>query len=170
MNTEEHRGASAGSRGLRVVPAVAMLAALGLGAACRRPAPPRQWEWQSGGLSEVLAAARAQGTAALVEVYAEDVFSRDPAKPDGIHGKAALLGYFKKLLATFPDWVWTADDVFPVDGGFALRWKARIPVGEKVIEETGMDLVLVENGKVTRNEVYFDRAALLGAVEENRRR
>ena len=97
----------------------------------------------------------------LVEVYAEDVFYRDPAKPDGIHGKAALLGYFKKLLATFPDWVWTADDVFPVDGGFALRWKARIPVRGKAYEETGRDLARVANGKVTRNEVYFDRAALL---------
>ena len=49
----------------------------------------------------------------LIEIYAVDVFYRDPAKPDGIHGKAALLAYFRKLLAANPDWVWRADEVFP---------------------------------------------------------
>ena len=102
----------------------------------------------------------------LAAIYADDVFYRDPAKPGGIRGKAALLAYLRKLLAVFPDWVWTADEVWPVDGGFVLRWKARIPVGEEVIEETGMDFVLVEDGRVTRNEVYFDRSALLLAMEK----
>ena len=102
----------------------------------------------------------------LVEVYSEDVFYRDPAKPDGIQGKADLLSYLRKLLAAFPDWVWEADDVFPIDGGFALRWKATIPVGNSVVQETGMDLVLVRDGKVIRNEVYFDRAALLAAMSK----
>ena len=102
----------------------------------------------------------------LVEIYADDVFYRDPAKPGGIRGKADLLAYLRRLLAVFPDWTWTADEVWPVDGGFVLRWKARIPVDEDVIEETGMDLVLVEDGLITRNEVYFDRAALLAAMEK----
>ncbi len=100
----------------------------------------------------------------LIEVYAEDVFYRDPAKPDGIHGRSALLAYFRKLLAAFPEWVWRADGVFPVEGGFTLRWKAEIPVKGTVIHETGLDLVLVEDGLVTRNEVYFDRSALLAAM------
>ena len=34
----------------------------------------------------------------LLEVYSEDVFYRDPAKPDGIRGKASLLAYLHKLL------------------------------------------------------------------------
>ena len=121
----------------------------------------------------------------LVQVYAEDVFYRDPAKPEGVRGKAALLEYFRKLLTTFPDWVWTAKEVFPIDGevapsrrstassvgsGFILRWKARIPVGSMIVHEAGMDLVLVENGLITRNEVYFDRAALLAAMKEQDRR
>lgn len=101
----------------------------------------------------------------LIEVYAGDVFYRDPAKQEGITGKAALLAYFRKLLAAFPDWVWTADDVWPVEGGFVLRWRAKIPVGKKIVQETGMDLVLVKGGLVTRNEVYFDRAALLAAMK-----
>ena len=94
---------------------------------------------------------------------------RDPARPDGVQGRAALLEYLRKLLAVYPDWVWRADAVFPIDGGFTLRWKAEIPVKGTVIHETGLDLVLVENGLVTRNEVYFDRSALLGAIPDTGR-
>ena len=47
---------------------------------------------------------------------------------------------------------------------FTLRWKAEIPAKGTVIHEAGLDLVLVENGLVTRNEVYFDRSALLAAI------
>ena len=64
----------------------------------------------------------------LVEAYSDDVFHRDPAVPDGIHGKPALLAYLRKLLQRFPAWVWRADDVFPVQDGFVLRWKAVIPL------------------------------------------
>jgi hypothetical protein len=101
----------------------------------------------------------------LAAVYAEDVFYRDPVKPEGITGNAALLAYFKKLLAANPAWVWTAEDVFPVEGGFVLRWKAKIPVGGMTVHEDGMDLVLVRDSLVTRNEVYFDRTDLLAAMK-----
>ena len=78
----------------------------------------------------------------------------------------ALRAYLTKLLARNPDWVWTADDVWPLrdQEGFALRWKAAIPVGATVVHETGLDLVLVEGGLITRNEVYFDRVGLLAAM------
>lgn len=98
-------------------------------------------------------------------MYAEHVFYCDPAKPDGVQGKTALLEYLRKLLAIYPDWIWRADDVFPIERGFTLRWKAEIPVKGKVIHEAGLDLVLVEDGLVTRNEVYFDRSALLAAMK-----
>jgi hypothetical protein len=99
----------------------------------------------------------------LIEVYGGNVFYRDPAKPEGIRGKSNLLRYFRKLLAVYPDWVWEAKDVFPLEGGFALAWKATIPVTGTVIVEHGMDLVLIEEDKIVRNEVYFDRSALLAA-------
>jgi hypothetical protein len=105
---------------------------------------------------------------ALIEVYSEDAFYRDPARPEGLRGRDELLPYFRKLLAANPNWVWSADAVFPISGGFTLRWKARIPVGAAVVEETGLDLVLVEQGLVTRNEVYFDRAASLAAIAAQR--
>lgn len=99
----------------------------------------------------------------LIEVYGENAFYRDPAKPEGIRGKPDLLRYFRKLLAVYPDWVWEAKDVFPVKGGFALAWKATIPVAGTVVVEHGLDLVLTEEDKIVRNEVYFDRSALLAA-------
>jgi len=87
-----------------------------------------------------------------------------PAKPGGVKGRPAILAYFRKLLAAFPDWVWQCDEVFPIDGGFTGRWKAVIPVGDTVIHETGLDLVLIEHDLITVNEVYFDRSALLAAM------
>jgi hypothetical protein len=54
--------------------------------------------------------------------------------------------------------------VFPIEGGFTLRWKAEILVKGKVVHETGLDLVLVESGLVKRNEVCFDRSGLPAAM------
>jgi ketosteroid isomerase-like protein len=105
----------------------------------------------------------------LAGFYSDDVVYRDPARPDGVRSRPALLEYQRALLARFPDWTWTADAVLPIDGGFVLRWKARIPVGDIGVEGTGMDLVLVQDGLITRNEVYFDRTALLRAMAASRR-
>ncbi|MBI5501530.1 MAG: thioredoxin family protein [Deltaproteobacteria bacterium] len=83
MDTDEHRW---GRQGWLLV-AFAMTAWI---TACRKQAPQARWEWQSGGLAEVLAAARAQGAMALVEVYAswcptcheleQEVFSDNAAR------------------------------------------------------------------------------------------
>jgi len=100
----------------------------------------------------------------LVQAYAPTVFYRDPAVPQGLTGRDALQAYFRRLLAKNPDWTWTADEVWPLEGGFTLRWKAVIPVGAALVHETGLDLVLVKDGLVTRNEVYFDRVGLMAAM------
>ena len=92
----------------------------------------------------------------LLSFYADDAFYRDPAKPGGLRGHKELLSYFKKLLAKNPDWVWKAKEIFPTSGGFTLKWEATIPRGDKVLTEVGLDIVEVKDGKITRNEVYFD--------------
>ena len=102
----------------------------------------------------------------LVKIYAEDAFYRDPVRPQGMKGHAELLPYLKRLLAANPRWVWEFVEAFPTDKGFTLKWKATIPVGDQVITEYGVDIVEVSGGKVTRNEVYFDRAALLDALRK----
>ncbi len=104
----------------------------------------------------------------LITFYTEDAFYRDPAKPKGLRGRTELLTYFRSLLRHNPSWVWEADEIFPIEGGFVLRWRASIPAGRIVIRETGMDIVLVEKGLITRNEVYFDRSSLLAEMEMKR--
>jgi hypothetical protein len=101
----------------------------------------------------------------LIEFYSEDAFYLDPAKPKGLKGREEIFQYFKKLLAANPNWIWEAVEVFPTKKGFTAKWKATIPVGTKVIIEYGMDIVEVENGKIKRNEVYFNTSNLFSALK-----
>lgn len=101
----------------------------------------------------------------LASFYAEDAFYSDPAIPQGVRGTAALLAYFEKLLAHNPDWVWTQLEGIPMEGGFLNKWLARIPVQDKTLEIVGVCLVQLDgDGKIKRNEVYFDRAELLAEI------
>ena len=102
----------------------------------------------------------------LASFYADDAFYLDPAIPRGVQGKPALLAYFRKLLSRNPNWVWKQIEGIPMEGGFLNKWLAHIPVGEKVLEVVGVCFVqLCAEGKIKRNEVYFDRTQLLAAVE-----
>jgi len=102
----------------------------------------------------------------LIKYYSQDAFYSDPARREGMRGHSEILPYFKRLLAANPDWVWELVEAFPTKEGFTGKWKATIPVGNKVIIEYGVDIVEVSGGKVTRNEVYFDRTALLEAYKQ----
>ncbi|HME50779.1 MAG TPA: nuclear transport factor 2 family protein [Candidatus Lokiarchaeia archaeon] len=102
----------------------------------------------------------------LISFYSEDAYYQDPANPSGLQGHGQILSYFKKLLAANPDWVWELVEAFPTELGFLGKWKATIPVGSEVITEYGVDLVEVEEGKITRNEVFFDRTNLLSALRK----
>lgn len=98
----------------------------------------------------------------LASFYSDDAFYLDPAVPDGLNGKPAILEYFRKLLARNPDWVWTQIEGIPIEGGFLNKWHARIPVGEEALEIVGVCLVQFDDeGKIRRNEVYFDRTELM---------
>jgi hypothetical protein len=101
----------------------------------------------------------------LLTCYAEDARYRDPAKPDGLQGHGELRRYFGKLLALNPAWRWEAEEIMPTAGGFTLKWRAIIPVGDQEIVEHGLDIVEVDaRGLITRNEVYFDRTAWFAAM------
>ena len=96
--------------------------------------------------------------------YTENAVYRDPAKPNGLMGPE-LLPYFKRLLQLNPNWTWHVQEILPTASGFCLKWRAEIPVGEKMIHETGLDIVEIENRKICRNEVFFDRVTLLDAMQ-----
>lgn len=102
----------------------------------------------------------------LAAFYTDDAFYSDPGVPEGVQGKEALLGYFRALLARFPDWVWTNTAATPMEGGFLNHWHATIPVGITVIECDGVCTVRLRDGLIERNQVFFDRSELLTAITE----
>jgi predicted enzyme related to lactoylglutathione lyase len=107
----------------------------------------------------------------LASFYSDEAFYLDPGVPNGIRGKAALLSYFGKLLGYNPNWVWTQIEGIPMERGFLNKWHAAIPVGQKTLQVTGVCLVQLDPaGKITRNEVYFDRSELLAEIHAHMRK
>ncbi|HEU4980131.1 MAG TPA: nuclear transport factor 2 family protein [Solirubrobacterales bacterium] len=102
----------------------------------------------------------------LASFYTDDAFYSDPAVPDGVRGRDALLDYFRALLARFPDWEWSMVEATPMVRGFLNHWHATIPVGDHVIEVDGVCTVALRDGLIERNQVYFDRSALLAAMAD----
>ena len=89
----------------------------------------------------------------------------DAGIPNGAKGKAELTAYFRKLLAQNPEWVWSQIEAIPMEDGFLNKWMAKIPVGKKTLECIGVCFVQFdEQGKIKRNEVYFDRTELVSEV------
>ncbi len=106
--------------------------------------------------------------ASLLSYYTEDALYSDPAVRQGLHGHTELLSYFGKLLKYNPEWKWKAIEIMETARGFTLKWEASIPVGNKTVIERGLDIVELRDGKISRNEVYFDRAGWLKAIAENK--
>lgn len=100
----------------------------------------------------------------LVSFYTPDAVYSDPAVPDGVRGRGALLAYFQRLLARNPDWVWTHTGSIPMEDGFLNRWHASIPVGEGTVETDGVCTVQLREGLIYANHVFFDRSELLAAL------
>jgi hypothetical protein len=102
----------------------------------------------------------------LLAFYAPDAYYEDPARPDGLRGHEALRPYLTKLLARNPDWTWRRKSLHPVEGGFVVRHEATIPLGGGTLVERCMDLVLLDaQGRIARNEVYFDRSRWMDALK-----
>lgn len=102
----------------------------------------------------------------LISYYSEDAFYSDPEHRDGLQGREVILSYFVKLLDVYRDWVWTPIELFPIMNGFVLKWKCTIYVGTRTLHEIGVDIVILKDNKIVRNEVYFDRTRLMQAIEE----
>jgi ketosteroid isomerase-like protein len=100
----------------------------------------------------------------LIGFYSDDALYVDPANKLGLRGRDQILPYFKKLLAANPNWKWELVESFPTELGFVAKWKAAMPVGKELITEYGMDIVEIQQGRIRRNEVYFDRSSFLKAL------
>ncbi len=105
----------------------------------------------------------------LLAFYADDAFFLDPGRPAGIQGKEQLTIYFTKVLGNNPTWIWRQVEPIPLEGGFMNRLEARIPVGDKIIECSALCfLQFNKEGKIRRNEIYFDRTDLVREINKYR--
>ena len=115
--------------------------------------------------ASVLSAWNSHDVNRVVACYTEDCIYRDPNTRGAVEGQDALRRYLTRL---FRDWRmhWSLREFFAfADGsGGAFLWDAELtPVaGGKTTEISGMDLVLLRGERLSRNEVYFDRMALVG--------
>jgi hypothetical protein len=100
----------------------------------------------------------------LAAFYAHDAVYSDPAIPDGVRGRSAILAYFERLLARNPAWVWTHRGSIPMPDGFLNLWHASIPVGARTLEADGACSVQLRDGLIYANHVFFDRSELLAAL------
>ena len=104
----------------------------------------------------------------LASYYSDDCFYLDPAIPKGVSGKVQLIEYFSKLLSQNPNWVWNQIEPIPLEGDFLNKWLAKIPVGERTFECVGVCFVQFdEQGKIRRNEVYFDPNELIIEIKKH---
>jgi hypothetical protein len=100
----------------------------------------------------------------LASFYTPDALYSDPAIPEGVRGRDALLAYLTKLLARFPDWVWAHRGSIPIEDGFLNLWRASIPVGERTLQVEGACTVQLRDGLIYANHVFFDRSELLAEL------
>jgi uncharacterized protein (TIGR02246 family) len=123
---------------------------------------------------EFLEAWNSQDVERVVAIYTDDVTYVDPNTRGAVKGADALRRYLRKL---FAGWKmrWALREAYLLDGrnGCAILWHAtfQTPGGGTTVEADGMDLVIVRDGRVERNEVCFDRtvlAPLWGVVREKK--
>lgn len=102
-----------------------------------------------------LAAWSRKDTEALLTFYAENATYKDGQVPAGVTGHVALRNYLSGLFAATPPMAYVPETTWPIPGGYCGRWncKFRLPNGsQRAIR--GFDLVLIEDEKITYNEVY----------------
>lgn len=99
----------------------------------------------------------------LGSFYTEDAFYADPAHPIGIVGKKDLLAYFSRLLTRYPRWTWTHQRSLPLPDGFLNYWSASLDGDDSGCFE-GVCVVRLRDGLIFRNEVFFDRTALVDST------
>ena len=105
----------------------------------------------------------------LAAFYADDAFFIDPGRPLGIQGKEQLIAYFTKVTGNNPTWIWTLVEAIPIKDGFLGKLAAYIPVGDKIVECVGLCFLQFDDqGKIRRNEIYFDRTELIMEINKFR--
>ena len=99
----------------------------------------------------------------VLECYTDDLVYRDPNTRGEVRGAAAFGRYLGKMFALW-EMHWHVDRVYPFSDaeGAAALWTATLKFrnGGEPVPVAGMDLTLVRDGRLSRNEVFFDRVAI----------
>jgi glyoxylase-like metal-dependent hydrolase (beta-lactamase superfamily II)/predicted ester cyclase len=133
---------------------------------------------------------RAPGPGKVARAYFDSVTARDPQgmathwAPGGIENIAPLgrplsvpdemIAFFEETFAAMPDMRFEVLDVVAARNQAAVRWHATgtfcggpfqgiEPTGARV-ELEGIDLLTIEDGKIVRNDAYYDSGAFARAV------
>jgi ketosteroid isomerase-like protein len=108
----------------------------------------------------------------VVACYTPDLVYRDPNTNGEVRGADAFRRYLTKLFASW-QMHWSPREDFPLRtaDGSAFLWRATLTPrgGGTTVEVEGFDLALLEGELLKRNEVYFDRTALLLSAAPPRR-
>lgn len=98
------------------------------------------------------------GNAAAIDaIIADDVIFRNP--PVVLKGIAAYRKLVADLRGAFPDLRFTLEDVLGEGNKVATRWVMRGTQGTRKLNVTGMDIFLIENGKIREIWVNMDTLA-----------
>lgn len=120
-------------------------------------------------LSEkVLAAWNRQDVEGVVACYTEDCVYLDPNTHGPVEGRDALRRYLTKLFGRWKmHWTLKEFHTFGEVSGGGFLWSATLTPsdGGRTVEVEGMDLVILRENLLRRNEVYFDRMALFGGAD-----
>lgn len=121
----------------------------------------------------MLAAWTSQDVARVLDCYTDDLDYRDPSTRGPVRGREAMGRYLERL---FAGWrmTWALRELWPyADGsGANVLWRATFAQrgGGPTVELDGMDLVVLREGRIARNEVVFDRTLLPGGDPSARER
>jgi predicted ester cyclase len=103
--------------------------------------------------------------AALDSIIAADVVFRNP--PSVVKGIAEFRKLIASLRGAFPDLHFTLEDELAEGNKVATRWVMRGTQGARKVDVSGMDIFLIENGKIREIWVNMDtltQAQQMGAV------
>ena len=88
----------------------------------------------------------------------DDVVGYWPGEDQPVRGRDEYVGALSELLARLPDLTLSVAESAD-DGEYVfIRWVAHATGVDGPIEQTGVDRIKVENGKVVENRIFFDRA------------
>jgi ketosteroid isomerase-like protein len=88
----------------------------------------------------------------------DDVVGYWPGADEPVRGRDEYVGALSELLARLPDLTLSVAESADNGEYIFIRWVAHATGVDGPIEQTGVDRIKVENGKVVENRIFFDRA------------